>query len=104
FVLGACAPGSPAGQGSAPGQEAGKSSAQQRPKVLTMGVLTKVATIDGYTGEGGTRSGAEMLPLLNNMLTVLDPSGRVQPELALEVPSIDKGTWRHPFAWDKAPD
>jgi peptide/nickel transport system substrate-binding protein len=90
IVLGACAP------GPAPGQGSGQSGAgePQRPKVLSMGVLTKVATIDGFTGEGGTRSGAEMLPLLNNLLTVLDPSGRVQPELTVEVPSIDRGTWQ----------
>lgn len=88
-LLLACAPVSTPG-----GAPTTNSGAPAAPKVLTIGLLTKVATIDGYTGEGGTRGGADMLPLLNNGLTVIDPSGVVQPQLAVEVPSIEKGTWQ----------
>jgi peptide/nickel transport system substrate-binding protein len=92
-LLLSCAP--PAAVDSTAGQAAAShpSEAQARPKILTIGSLSKAATIDGYTGEGGTRSGADMLPLLNDLLTVIDPAGRVLPQLAVEVPSLEKGSW-----------
>src|SRR5437588_327340 len=45
---------------SAPGQAGGSSSQSQPsgPKTLTIGILREPATIDGFTGEGGSRGGA----------------------------------------------
>jgi peptide/nickel transport system substrate-binding protein len=93
MLLLSCTPASPQPLGTGQAGGVNPSQAGSGPKILTIGSLSKAATIDGYTGEGGTRSGADMLPLLNNLLTVLDPAGVVQPQLALEVPSIEKGTW-----------
>src|SRR5687767_2672500 len=93
-LLLSCAPPSPQAQTAGQAGENQPSAVPSRPKILTIGSLSKAATIDGYTGEGGTRSGADFLPLVNDMLTVLDPAGRVQPQLAVEVPSLEKGTWQ----------
>lgn len=88
FLLVACAP------GGAPSQSVGSLEQPQKPKILNLAALTKVATIDGWTGQGGTRGGAEMLPLLNDYLSVTDPAGVVQPLLAAEVPTLANGGWQ----------
>ncbi len=84
---------SPAG----PGQGGGAADqAQARgPKTLTIGLLREPATIDGFTGQGGSRGGAgEAGALMHNLLTVQDPFEVDQPQLAVELPSVEKGTWQ----------
>jgi peptide/nickel transport system substrate-binding protein len=92
LLLVSCSP-TPGQRQEASGQESSRSIQPQGPKILTIGLLREAATIDGYTGQGGNSGGAEMYPLLHDKLTVLDPRGVVQPQLAVEVPSIEKGTW-----------
>ena len=93
-LLLACSPTSTPGQSGSTGQEPVRPAQPAAPKILTIGLLREAATIDGYTGQGGTNSGAEMYPLLHDRLTVVDPRGVVQPQLAIEVPSIERGTWQ----------
>ena len=80
----------------APGQSGGASGQSQPsgPKTMTIGILREPATIDGFTGEGGSRGGAgDTASLLHNLLTVQDPYDQDQPQLATELPSVEKGTW-----------
>jgi peptide/nickel transport system substrate-binding protein len=90
FVLLACAPGAAPGGG----QGATSSEQAQKPKILNMASLSKVATLDGWTGQGGTRGGADMLPMVNDYLTATDQQGVVQPLLATTVPTIANGLWQ----------
>jgi len=86
----ACSPAAPGQGGSTPNQ--GQARA---PKTLTIGVLREPATIDGFTGQGGSRGGAgEAGSLMHNLLTVQDPFEVDQPQLAVELPSVEKGTWQ----------
>jgi len=60
-----------------------------------MGLLREPATIDGFTGQGGSRGGAgEAGSLLHNLLTVQDPYDNDVAQLAVELPSADRGTWQ----------
>ncbi len=84
---------SPAG----PGPGSGSTSQDQAsgPKTLTIGVLNEPATIDGFTGQGGSRGGGgNAADLLHSLLTVQDPYDVDQPQLATELPSVEKGTWQ----------
>ena len=84
---------SPAG----PGPGGGSTSQDQAsgPKTLTIGVLNEPATIDGFTGQGGSRGGGgNAADLLHSLLTVQDPYDVDQPQLATELPSVEKGTWQ----------
>ena len=86
---GACSPIAPGQSGGASGQ-----SQPSGPKTMTIGILREPATIDGFTGEGGSRGGAgDTASLLHNLLTVQDPYDQDQPQLATELPSVEKGTW-----------
>jgi peptide/nickel transport system substrate-binding protein len=93
-LLLACSPAPVPGQPATGAQEPSRPAQPAAPKILTIGLLREAATIDGYTGQGGSNSGAEMYPLLHDRLTLLDPKGVVQPIAAAEVPSIEKGTWQ----------
>ena len=93
LLLGACAPPSTTpGPGAAPAPESPSPAA---PKVLNVGMLIEPSTIEGFNGEGGTAGRAGITRLfLHNHLTVQDDGEAVRPQLAVEVPSVDKGTWR----------
>ena len=86
----ACSPTSPGGGGgpSTQGQTSG-------PKTLTIGLLREPATFDGFTGQGGSRGGAgEAGQLMHNLLTVQNPYDEFVPQLAAELPSVERGTWQ----------
>src|SRR5687767_6993955 len=84
-----CSPGQPS-QGGGSTQQAQPSG----PKTLTIGLLREPATIDGFTGQGGSRGGAgETGSLVHNLLTVQDPFENDVPQLAAELPSVERGTW-----------
>jgi peptide/nickel transport system substrate-binding protein len=91
LLLGACAP-----QATAP--NTGPMPAEQKasaPKILTVGMLIEPATIEGFTGEGGTAGRAGITRyFLHDHLTIQDDHEAVRPQLAVEVPSVEKGTWR----------
>jgi len=87
----ACAPtSSPAGQGAAPVEQR-----SQAPKVLTVGLLRQPATLEGFTGEGGTAGGAGFARfVIHDHLTVMDDRDVARAQLAVEIPSLEQGTWR----------
>src|SRR5881227_607505 len=79
---------SPAGLGR--GGQSPDQSQPSGPKTLTVGILREPATIDGFTGEGGSRGGAgEAAIFLHSLLTVEDPYDQELPQLAAELPSVD---------------
>lgn len=76
-------------------QQASQGAARTEPKTLTIGLLREPASIEGFTGQGGTADGAsEVRNFIHNHLTRMDPQEVLHPELAAEVPSTAKGTWR----------
>ncbi len=92
LLLSACAPpSSPLAGGAAP-VESGPAAV---PKVLTIAFLREPATFEGFTGQGGSADGAGVVRyFLHDHLTIQDDRWVVRPQLALEVPSVEKGTWR----------
>jgi peptide/nickel transport system substrate-binding protein len=87
-----CAPGTP----SAPtGSGQAAPAVSSAPKTLIVGRLREPATIEGFTGEGGTAGGAgETRAFIHAHLTEADYRDEYVPRLATELPSFDKGTWR----------
>jgi peptide/nickel transport system substrate-binding protein len=58
-------------------------------------MLIEPATIEGFNGEGGTAGRAGITRLfLHDHLTIQDDREAVRAQLAVEVPSVEKGTWR----------
>ena len=90
-LLSACAPQSTA---TIPGSERAEQGAGV-PKLLTVGMLIEPSTIEGFNGEGGTAGRAGITRyFLHDHLTIQDDREAVRAQLAVEVPSVDKGTWR----------
>lgn len=76
-------------------QSAARPGTIQSPKLLTVGELREPATIFGFTGEGGSGGGAGTIGnLVHDSLTQLDAFSVGHPSLAVEVPSVERGTWR----------
>lgn len=91
--LSACTPG--AAPGSVQPGGPGVQVAPAAPKVLTIAIRQEAATIEGFTGEGGSSGGAgEVKFMVHGHLAVRDSVDAVRPQLAVELPSIEKGTWR----------
>ena len=70
-------------------------NAPTAPKVLTIGTLGEPVTFEGFNGQGGSRGGAGITgDLIHSHLTAIDPFDQAVPQLATEIPSIEKGTWK----------
>jgi peptide/nickel transport system substrate-binding protein len=82
----------------APQPQSRSAPTTQSPKTLTVGIRSEGTTIEGFTGEGGLRGGSTFASeLLHNHLTVTDPQEQQLPQLATELPSVERGTWQlHP--------
>ncbi len=92
-VVGSCAPQQPSANGAPTSQQASLNSAA--PKLLNVGRLREPATIEGFTGEGGTAGSAgEVKYFIHEHLTHLDTNDADVPRLAAELPAVDRGTWR----------
>ena len=95
LTVGACAPRPDAGPGAAPPSD-GQSAAR---KVLTLGIQGEPPTIVGTrfgVVSGGTAFGGNNVPpIAHDELMVESHSiNNYEPQLAIEKPSIEKGTWR----------
>src|SRR4029453_2383960 len=79
------APANPTGQVGAPGA----------PKVLRIVASRKFSTFAQFTGVATSSSTeTEVRNIVHDFLVVADENGVYQPQLAVEVPSLEKGTWR----------
>src|SRR4051812_36000215 len=89
-AIAACAP-PPAGRATRSEATSGNSA----PKVLTVAVNKEPFTIQGFT-QGGASSGRGNTEsnFVHNQLVVQDDGDALRPQLAVEVPSIERGTWR----------
>jgi peptide/nickel transport system substrate-binding protein len=85
----ACGPASTSGPKNLP-----SSDLPAAPKRLTIGILEEPR---GWApGVGATTAGGAHQPrwLVTRTLTVIDDRGAVQPELAISVPSVERGDWQ----------
>lgn len=90
ILLSACAPAPAPGGG---GQDA--PAAQAGPKVLTWATQREPTDLLAISGVGGTIGPtAEVSRIASDPLVVQDNRLEVQARLALELPSVEKGTWR----------
>jgi len=97
ILTSACGPGSAPSQGG--GGEA-SSAANRGPKTLTVAVQRELKGFAKFTGvaAGGGNPGAgnsQVAKIAHNYLALEgENSGTFVPQLAFELPSVDKGTWR----------
>lgn len=92
LILSACSQASPQTQGGP------SATGPQTPKTLTVAIKTEGTTIEGFTGEGGIRGGSTFASeVIHNHLSAIDPLEQPRPQLAIELPSLDRSTWEmHP--------
>ncbi|MBM2810713.1 MAG: hypothetical protein HW416_1472 [Chloroflexi bacterium] len=91
----ACAPSAPAGGGAAVGAEQPQAQAPRGPKNLAIGILREPQGLNEIINFGLTTSGNKQ-PLLiaHNYLAVRSADQTWIPQLAAELISIERGTWR----------
>lgn len=88
----ACAPTRPAGNGDGAGV-----SGQPARKTLTLSVIQEPPHIEGFTGAAGRGGAGSIKQIVHSYLTHEDDRLARQPQLAVELPSVEKGTWTvHP--------
>jgi peptide/nickel transport system substrate-binding protein len=95
MVAAACStPTSPSGRPSGSGEQPSAPAARQTPKQLTIGILNEPpswAPWQALTTAGGS---IDIPYLVTRTLSGIDGDGLIQPELAVSVPSLEKGDWR----------
>ena len=89
LVLAGCAPAAP-GQLGAPAQP----SQPRAQKTLTIAENREPAHIEGFTGAGGAGGAGTILNIVHNNLARENEKEVYIPELAVDLPSVEKGTWR----------
>ena len=80
-----------------PGREAEPSSgapARQAPKILVVAVPMEPAQLEGFLGASGVGGGGIVRNVVHALLSVPIEDGTYQPQLASELPSPERGTWR----------
>ena len=91
-LLAACAPATPARPATDPGVTA--PAAPRVAKTLTIALQGEPAALDVLMGgDIGGSPAAEMSLALNERLSQYDNKGNIFPQLATDLPSLDKGTW-----------
>ena len=93
-LAGACAPSSPSTGGSVPQAGQAAPSTSTTPKVLTIAVRDEPSDFGSFTATSGIRGSTNALMVAHNALTAVDEREAVLPQLATELPSVEKGTWR----------
>ena len=90
-LLAACAPSS----ADRSAQIAAQGTQSTIPKILTVAVNKEPSTIQGFTGGGASAGRANTeASFVHNQLVVRDADDALRPQLAVQVPSIEAGTWR----------
>lgn len=91
MLLSACAPGAPGSETRGGAAEPARSG----PKVLTIGMQREPETFGTFVGSvGGAGPTTNAAQIVHNYLLVEDDRGVRRPQLALEAPSVERGTWR----------
>ncbi len=79
-----------------PGSDIAESTGSRAPNVLTIGIHSEPTNLVDYirvdAGTGGGISQIFFIP--NNYLAVQNDRGEFAPQLAVELPSVQQGTWR----------
>lgn len=93
FMVGSACAGGPAASPTTTGSTV--SGTPPGPKVLTIAIQREPSTFEGFNGMGGSSGGVgELKDLAHAHLTVTDPFDEARPQLATELPAVDKGTWQ----------
>src|SRR5436309_15387618 len=80
-----------------PGREAGPGSTatSSGPKTLTWAIGETPTDVQALSGVGGTRAHVSAIrPIAHARLVVDDGNLAPHPQLAVELPSVERGTWR----------
>src|SRR4051794_16468568 len=68
------------------------------PRILTLGVQREPASFEpeliGAAASSAAGGGLQYRPIAQDDLTVPGPGGDYQARLAVEMPTVEKGTWR----------
>src|SRR5688572_26882368 len=88
--LGALACATADGRQAAPGA----AQAPARPKNLTVGILRGLPDFSPFTAMSSSTSARAVEPMVNVGLTYIDERNVTFPHKAVELPSLEKGTWR----------
>src|SRR5690349_21291755 len=93
LLVGGCgAPSTAPDRGNAAQQQPGS---LMTPKVLTWAIVETPTDVQALSGVGGTRAHvAAIRPIAHARLVVNDFTLAPHPELTLELPSAERGTWR----------
>jgi peptide/nickel transport system substrate-binding protein len=99
-LVAACAPAAqpsaPASQSSAPQGASGATTVASRgPKVLTIAFRQELLSFGDFTGLGSSGGGNRIIRgIAHNYLSIQDDTYAWRPQLATELPSVEKGTWK----------
>ena len=89
-----CAPQAPPSSPAAGGQGS-ISSAPSAPKVLSIAIQREPGSLGITLGESGVAGGAANVdPIVHNGLTAEFETNKYRPQLAEELPSVERGTWK----------
>jgi len=89
IVAGACAPPRPAG----PDSGAPQGQPQGARKTFSVAVIQEPPHIEGFTGAAGSGGAGAVKNVVHNYLAYEDDQVNFKPQLAAELPAVDRGTW-----------
>jgi peptide/nickel transport system substrate-binding protein len=90
MLVSACAAPAPSGQ---PGDTA-RPVAPAAPKTLTIGIQRGLPDFSPFTALSVSTSSSNIPPMVSDGLTYVDDRGVAHPLKAVDLPSIEKGTWK----------
>jgi peptide/nickel transport system substrate-binding protein len=90
IILTACAPAAPSG---GPGQP-NAPAAPAAPKNLTIGIQRGLPDFSPFSAQSVSTSSSNIPPMVTDGLTYVDDRGIAHPLKAVELPSLETGTWK----------
>ncbi len=94
LIMSACAPGTPRSTGGGEGSSAPRATT---PKRISVGIMIEPQAFRSQLSRsslGSIPGSQELEQLVNAGLTIADHQGRLQPELAEAVPTVENGLWK----------
>src|SRR5436190_18351604 len=89
-LVAACAPASPSNPASAPGS----APAQPVRKTLALAYVQEPPNVEGFSGEAGRGGSGPVKYMVHDYLVHEDDRPAWEPHLAVEAPSVERGTWQ----------